>query len=94
MNKSIVIACETLSDEVMLVANELKLPYPIIWIKSGLHTTPERLRKAIQDQINRIDNVENIILLFGICGNSLLGLQAPKARIIFPKVDDCIALFS
>lgn len=93
MKKTIAIACKTLQDEVMIVGNELNITYPIIWIESGLHTTPERLRKVIQEQINRIDNVDNILLIFGICGNSLFGLHSAKARIIFPKVDDCISLF-
>lgn len=93
MLKTIAIACKPLSDEVMFVANKLDIAYPIIWIESGLHTTPEKLHKAIHEQLSRIDNVENIVLEFGICGNALFGLQSPTARIIFPKVDDCIALF-
>ncbi|KXS40964.1 MAG: hypothetical protein AWU54_1785 [Candidatus Frackibacter sp. T328-2] len=91
--QNIFVACNTLKDEVMLVVEDLKVDAPIIWIDSGLHDFPEKLNKAIQEQINRIANVENIILLFGVCGNSLLGLHSSNARMIFPKVDDCIALF-
>lgn len=91
--KTVAIACNTLKDEIMMVAAELKVEYPILWIESGLHQTPEKLNKGIQNQINLISNVDNIILLFGSCGNSLYGLKSDEARIIFPRVDDCISLF-
>ncbi len=77
----------------MLVADELKVDYPILWIESGQHQTPEKLNKGIQNQIDRAGNVDNILLLFGSCGNSLYGLRSEEARIIFPRVDDCISLF-
>lgn len=91
--KTVAIACNTLKDEIMLAADELKVNYPIIWIESGLHQTPEKLNKGIQSQIDRVSNVDNILILFGSCGNSLNGLCSGEARIIFPRVDDCICLF-
>jgi hypothetical protein len=50
------------------------------------------LHKRIQEEINRIDNVDTILLLFGYCGNSLLGVKSDKATLVLPKVDDCIPL--
>ncbi|SJZ70673.1 DUF1638 domain-containing protein [Selenihalanaerobacter shriftii] len=91
--ENIIVACNTLRDEIRFVVDDLGVHYPILWIDSGLHNVPNKLNTAIQDQINKIENVENIILLFGSCGNSLVGLSSSNARIIFPKVDDCISLF-
>ncbi len=91
--KTVAIACNTLKDEVMMTANELEVAYPILWIESGLHQTPQKLNHGIQRQIDNISNVDNIVLLFGSCGNSLLGLKSREARIIFPRVDDCISMF-
>lgn len=91
--KNIAVACNTLKDEVQIVVEDLNVNYPILWVDSGMHNFPDKLNKAIQDIIDRIDNVDNIILLFGNCGNSINGLITPNARIIFPKVDDCISLF-
>lgn len=91
--KNIAVACYTLRDEVRTVLQHVKVDYPIIWIDSGLHNFPEKLNKGLQDQINKIDNVDNILLIFGTCGNSLAGLTSPKAKLIFPRVDDCISLF-
>jgi hypothetical protein len=36
--------------------------------------------------------VDQVILGFGYCGNSLLGLKSDNFRIIFPRADDCITL--
>jgi len=91
--KDVVIACDTLRDEIDLVYNSLKVNYPIVWVDSGLHNFPEKLNKAIQDEINKVENVENIILMFGTCGNSIVGLSSEDTRIIFPAVEDCISMF-
>ncbi|MDK2986266.1 MAG: hypothetical protein PWQ96_1910 [Clostridia bacterium] len=91
--KNIVLACRTLKDEVELVVKELRVKYPIIWVDSGLHNYPDQLKEALQSQIDKIANVDNILLLFGNCGNALLGIRSDIASLIFPKVDDCISLF-
>ncbi len=66
--------------------------FPVLWIESGLHIKPENLKTRLQQELDKIDNVEQVILGFGYCGNSLLGLKANNFRIIFPRADDCITL--
>lgn len=39
-----------------------------------------------------MSGVENILLLFGYCGNSIESLMAPQAQLVVPKVEDCISL--
>lgn len=89
---SLIIACYTLEDEVNLVNKETGVDYPVIWIESGLHAYPDKLRDAIQDQIDKIANVEQLILVFGNCGNALTGIRSENAKIVIPRVDDCITL--
>ncbi|WP_371381077.1 DUF1638 domain-containing protein [Sporomusa aerivorans] len=87
-----IIACQTLRDELRLAIKETGVEYPVIYIESGLHNTPELLHKSIQENINCMDNISTILLAFGYCGNSLLGIRSEKARLVIPKVDDCIPL--
>lgn len=87
-----ILACQTLQDELKLVIKETGVDFPVIYVESGLHNTPELLHKRIQEEINRIDNVDIILLLFGYCGNSLLGVKSDRAKLVLPKVDDCIPL--
>lgn len=90
--KAIALACETITDEVKLAARETNSTIPICWIESGLHNYPINLKQSIQSEIDRIDNVDAILLLFGYCGNSLLGLVPQKCRLVIPRVDDCVSL--
>jgi hypothetical protein len=87
-----IVACHTLRDELNLVIKETGVDYPVIYIESELHNTPELLHKRIQEEINCIDNVTVILLAFGYCGNSLLGIKSARARLVIPKADDCIPL--
>ena len=62
------------------------------------HVEPERLREIIQQKIG--DATENssgrkyeaIILGFGLCGNSIIGLSSSIPMII-PRAHDCCTLF-
>jgi len=90
--RAVIVACHTISDEVNKVIEEERIDYPVIWIESGLHNFPDTLREKLQEQINRISNVDYIILAYGYCGNALLGIYSNNARLIIPRVDDCISL--
>lgn len=89
---TLVIACNTIADELNLAVKETGCDYPILWIASGLHMQPDSLKKRLQEELNHISNVEQVLLAFGYCGNSLLGLTPPSYQMIFPRVDDCITL--
>ncbi|MEW5784078.1 MAG: DUF1638 domain-containing protein [Bacillota bacterium] len=92
MKKTVVLACETISEEVLFTANSVQTPFPIIWVESGLHNNPDRLKKQLQADIRRIDNADYILLLFGYCGNSILDLVSENSSLVIPKADDCISL--
>ena len=91
--KTAVIACKTLEDEVNRAVEMAGHPYQVHWIESGLHNYPDKLRDNLQQCIDNITDKEYIVMLFGLCGNALLGLSSKNATIIIPKVDDCISLF-
>jgi len=91
--KTAIIACKTLEDEVNRVIEKTGRPYRISWVESGLHNYPDKLRDTLQQRIDSITDHDYILLLFGLCGNALLGLKSSKATIVVPKVDDCISLF-
>ena len=55
--RAVILACEMIEDEVRL-ALEAVAPEerpPIVWVESGLHERPERLREALQEVIARLD---------------------------------------
>ena len=89
---TLIIACRTISDELNLAVKETGCDYPILWIESGLHINPDALRIRLQEEMEHLSNIEQVLMAFGYCGNSLLGLIPPTYRMIFPRVDDCITL--
>jgi hypothetical protein len=89
---SIIVACSTISDELFLAIKETGCEFPVLWIESGLHIQPESLKIRLQQELDHIDNIDQVLLGFGYCGNSLLGLKANNFRIVFPRADDCITL--
>jgi hypothetical protein len=87
------VACATLKDELNLVISENSISIPVKWVDSGLHAWPERLRVRITEIIDSLDEqYKTVLLLFGFCGNSLVGVKCDKT-IVMPLVADCIPLF-
>jgi hypothetical protein len=89
---TVIVACNTIADELNLAIKATGVTHPVLWIDSKLHTKPEKLQEQIQGAISRISNVSTIILAFGYCGNALVGIKSDHARLIFPKTEDCISL--
>jgi hypothetical protein len=65
---------------------------PVIWMDPALHEIPKKLHDTLQDTLDRISNVEHVLLYFGFCGNAILGLVPHGFKLVFPKADDCITL--
>ncbi|MBK8595397.1 MAG: DUF1638 domain-containing protein [Holophagales bacterium] len=89
---TVLVACRTIEGEVLRVASEAGFVGEVRWIESGLHNRPEVLRARLQEEIDRIDGADTVLLAFGYCGNSLVGLTARGFRLVFPRADDCITL--
>lgn len=90
--KQCVVACQTLRDELEYVLGTLENKPDVIWIESGLHNTPKKLHLRLQETLDGINEYNRVFLLFGLCGNAILGLTAGNFHMIIPKVDDCISL--
>lgn len=86
--KRAVVACKTLEAELRPL-----LPPDVEFrsLEQGLHRTPERLRESLQQEIDSVD-ADEILLGYGLCGNGVVGLGSPRARLVIPRVDDCISI--
>ena len=90
--KTMVLACETIRDELGLAAKLTGTDYEIWWVESGLHNYPNKLRETIQSRLDSIADHGRVLMAFGSCGNSVVGLKTGNFELIIPKVDDCISL--
>ena len=90
--KTLILACNTIRDELEKTASETGCTYPFRWVESGLHLRPESLRQRLQLELDSITGVDRVILGFGFCGNALVGLKSKDYELIIPRADDCITL--
>jgi len=87
----VVIACETLRDEYRDAAAKSGRHYETHWIESGMHNYPNKLRGVLQQELDKV-TATRVLLCFGTCGNSVIGLETRDFELIIPRVDDCISL--
>ena len=76
--ETVILACNTIRDELEKAAHEIKCEYPFMWIESGLHLNPDSLRRRMQEELDAINKAQRVLLGFGFCGNSLIGLRSQK----------------
>ena len=89
---TVVLACETIRDELEFAVKLTGSDYEIIWVESGLHNNPDKLRTYIQSRLDSISDRSRVLMAFGSCGNSVVGLKTGNFELIIPRVDDCISL--
>ncbi|MGV8905134.1 MAG: DUF1638 domain-containing protein [Acetobacterium sp.] len=93
MNR-LLIACETIRNEVELALKNQAVEIETLWMVNTLHDSPDRLREALQIEINKAEeDYDELLFAYGNCGNGLLGLKSEKATLVIPKYGDCIDIF-
>ncbi len=89
--KAKIIACETVAEA---LSGLLPAGMACEVLRFGLHNTPDLLHQEIQRAIDETaDDVDTIILGYGICSKGTVELQARRFKLVIPRADDCIALF-
>lgn len=62
-------------------------------LEAQLHVNPQRLKEALRGAVAAADEPgATIVLGYGLCSNSVLGLKTEHATLVVPRVDDCIAM--
>lgn len=89
-NSQIFIACAMLMDEIRNVYQKNNIKIPIVWMKRGLHSYPDALHSSLQKIIDEHQDYKSILLSYGMCGNSTIGLSSANTKLVIPKFHDCI----
>lgn len=100
------IACKVISREIGLLSAQSKNTIDITTLRQGLHNEPEKLREALQREIDLIDRHDDIhscnnpgsvfdaiLLGYGLCSNGVVGVSSKKYPIVIPRAHDCATLF-
>ena len=62
----------------------------------GLHDQPDKLRSTLQqavDEADARDDLDAIVLLYGLCGRGTAGLKAGRYPLVIARAHDCITHF-
>ena len=89
---TVVIACETIREEYEMAAKQAGCNHKTIWMESGLHNSPPKLHGRLQEELCKV-SADRVLLAFGDCGNSVVGIKTGNFELIKPRVDDCVTLF-
>ncbi|KPU42480.1 hypothetical protein OXPF_42650 [Oxobacter pfennigii] len=89
---NLIVACETLKDEVYKSLEITKCNFPVLWLDSKYHLDTTNLKLRLQYEINCHEGFDNILLVYGNCGNAVVGLEATTANLILPNTEDCISM--
>lgn len=88
--KRTLIACSMMEDEVNNALHTYSGSLNVIWMDRGHHKYPDTLREKLQEQIDQLQDQDELLLAYGLCGNGTTGLVSPNTRLIIPRFDDCI----
>lgn len=87
-----IIACKTIEKELLAAMTQVGCQYPVLWLESGLHNWPDKLRGRIQALLDDCRDADTVLLAMSLCGNAVVGLKTGDFSLIVPRCDDCITL--
>ena len=90
--KTVILCCASLEKEVRLAMARKEISYPLHILTDNNHDVPNRLREAIQRELDGIQDADRVLMAFGTCGGAMVGLRTGNFRLILPRVDDCLSL--
>lgn len=90
--KPVIIACKTIENELLAAMKQMDCHFPVLWLESGLHNWPDKLRARIQELLDLCQEYDTVLLAMSFCGNSVVGLKTGAYQLVIPRSDDCITL--
>lgn len=89
---TVIIACQTIENELRAAMAAEGVDYPIRWVEAGLHNVPKQLNARLQQELDACAGANTVLLAMSFCGNSVVGLQTRDFQLVLPRCDDCITL--
>lgn len=84
------IGCHSTMNEI--ITQKLNQGMDCEFLDYSYHARPDKLHSKIQEIINESQDYDLIILTYGRCSNSMVGLLSPRVPLLFPATHDCIGL--
>jgi hypothetical protein len=92
----LLLACRVFEHEIAQHAAGAKHIVETRFFEMGLHDRPDQLRATLQAELALAaprDDIEAVILAYGLCGRGTAGLQPERHQLVIPRAHDCITVF-
>jgi hypothetical protein len=95
MQRFIALTCGALARSIYAATATAPHTVSVRLFAQGLHNIPRNLRNVLQAEIDGIQpgECDAILLAYGICGTSTVGLVARHTPLVMPRAHDCITLY-
>lgn len=95
MSRYLVLACSALARSIYSLAASGPHIVTVSLFDQGLHNTPGSLRQQLQAAVDAVQpgEADAILLAYGICGTSTIGLRSRQTPLVIPRAHDCITLY-
>ena len=93
--KTAVITCLVLEDEIEHFARACPHIVHIEKLPQGLHNEPDRLRRELQEAVDRVEKEhapEAIVIGYGLCSRGTEGVRTSRAKLVVARAHDCITI--
>jgi Protein of unknown function (DUF1638) len=89
----VVIACPSLQPDLEMLAAGADASVAFHHLERGLHEhSGEPLRRALQSAIDQTTECDAVVIAYGLCNRSVVGLKAGTIPVIIPRAHDCIGI--
>ena len=95
MSRYLALTCSALARSIYNLAATGPHIVTVQLFDQGLHNRPASLRELLQAAIDAVElgEADAILLAYGICGTSTLGLCAGDIPLVIPRAHDCVTLY-
>ena len=95
MSRFLALTCEALSRSIYHLSAATEHTVSIRLFGQGLHNRPKNLRSILQEEIDAVPagEFDAILLVYGMCGTSTVGLTARDTPLVMARAHDCITLY-
>lgn len=84
------IGCQSTMNEIQ--TQDLNKGMDCEFLDYSFHARPDKLHNKLQEIIDKSQNYDFIILSYGRCSNTMIGLISQHVPLMFPATHDCIGL--
>ena len=98
-----VFSCRVFTRELSYFIAKSKNVVDVTFLPQGLHEAPKVLNSELQASIARFREEcdswrrrrrpDYLALCFGLCSDSIVGIEAIDVPIVVPRVDDCVGIY-